>query len=859
HSDAGNVEEHDVITNNPTSEFVNTYGGGWLPTDPQRLNSNSVNMTGFPDGEFAIEGSTFDTSGCYNYNFRYTFNFHGRPAGDYGEIKTGYVWNLELYWARTDTIFSNKKTTYVRLGTDITVTDVRELNNTIAAKEAELADPNSHITDEYRQSTLQTLGSIPADMKDGSTFYTQAEVDAYTNALNGIVNDVADYSAYEEKYAEALTLINDNNANDKYNAAVFAEFVEDVTGLNNALNRGLPASQQAAVNTATRLIQAAIDKLLANPNLQDALEQAIADGLAALDPAQNGGKEFVDGTADALQQAIAAAQIVAAKTDATTAEQASAIAAINDAINGLIENADYSDYNDKKDEIEDILNNHSDEYDPAALAQLQDALTNVDNALDKDLPADNQADVDNAAGQLQDALDAVAPYRKADYTELDDAITAAQDALNDGNTYTAGTLAELQEKLAEAQAVPRDMTVGENGENQAVIDDAAQALNDALDALTVNSNPGAADYSELERQIARKEALNGDNYVSAAWNTVEQVYGTAMQVENMKNTPYGSKVPQNTIDQAANALKAALDALVAKADSSAYEAKKAEAEAVTNDDSTYDATAFAQYQQSVAEITQQVTDAGEIPDTDEGRAVYTAAITALQDAMAALEQNQNIFLTYVDEFGAELQKTPLLPGTPYGAVKDSAPTLPEDATFRYYGWQAEDGTLVTDDRTFDADATLTYAKEYKVLKPVENSTVTLVTDESAGIWYVYGVAPETNLDSVLAQFVNDNLTVVDVNGGDVAAMDEVGTGTAIAVTSGYDGTVYQTWRLVVMGDVNGDARVTAADYTASKAVSLGEQQYPDAAQFFFAANDMNDDGMIDVLDCTLIRRAQIDK
>lgn len=46
--------------------------------------------------------------------------------------------------------------------------------------------------------------------------------------------------------------------------------------------------------------------------------------------------------------------------------------------------------------------------------------------------------------------------------------------------------------------------------------------------------------------------------------------------------------------------------------------------------------------------------------------------------------------------------------------------------------------------------------------------------------------------------------------------------------------------------------MTDADYTASKTAALGEP-YPAAAQFFAAANDVNGDGVLDVLDCRLFK------
>ena len=53
---------------------------------------------------------------------------------------------------------------------------------------------------------------------------------------------------------------------------------------------------------------------------------------------------------------------------------------------------------------------------------------------------------------------------------------------------------------------------------------------------------------------------------------------------------------------------------------------------------------------------------------------------------------------------------------------------------------------------------------------------------------------------------------------------------------------------IVMGDVNGDGEITNEDYEISTSVNLGDSTHDEAYSFFFTANDMDADGVIDVLD-----------
>ena len=121
------------------------------------------------------------------------------------------------------------------------------------------------------------------------------------------------------------------------------------------------------------------------------------------------------------------------------------------------------------------------------------------------------AEVADAAQALRDAIDAL--VKRADKTELEAAINAAEDLREED--YTEESWMEMQEKLETAKEVM------ENPEaTQTQADDAAKALNDAVDALTV-------DKTALEEAMKTAEEAIGKEYIyqhDHTWNDFLAAY-----------------------------------------------------------------------------------------------------------------------------------------------------------------------------------------------------------------------------------------------------------------------------------------------------------------------------------------------
>ena len=149
-------------------------------------------------------------------------------------------------------------------------------------------------------------------------------------------------------------------------------------------------------------------------------------------------------------------------------------------------------------------------------------------------------------GEMNDAEGGdVTQSANLDTTELEKAILEAE-GLYESN-YTPKSYDALESALEDAKAVLADPAA-----TQSEVDAAAEALNAAIDALELKKS---VDTSALEKAVAKAEALNKDDYTSESYAAVEKA------LEEAKAVLADSDATQAEIDQAADALNSAMNAL----------------------------------------------------------------------------------------------------------------------------------------------------------------------------------------------------------------------------------------------------------------------------------------------------------
>ena len=135
-----------------------------------------------------------------------------------------------------------------------------------------------------------------------------------------------------------------------------------------------------------------------------------------------------------------------------------------------------------------------------------------------------------------------------DKTALNELI--AQVETMDETAYTGDSWSALEEALAAAKAA-----AAEDPTTQAAVDAAYEALKAAVEALVIR-----ADASELEALIAEADKLVEADYVSDTWPALAEA------LEDAKAVVANSNATEEEIQEAIDALKAAMEALVKRGD-----------------------------------------------------------------------------------------------------------------------------------------------------------------------------------------------------------------------------------------------------------------------------------------------------
>ncbi len=434
----------------------------------------------------------------------------------------------------------------------IPVSDFSQLEKAII--DAEAVDTQGYTAESVAalQQAIIDAKAVAAD-KNSTQEQIEQQIAALENAVNGLVVDKASLEALIAQCGE----LNEND----YTPASWAVLTDALAQANTVMENA-SATVEEVTNALNALTQAK-DALTAVADFSK-LEKAITDA-EAVDT-----QGYTAESVAALQQAIINAKTVAANKNSTQEQVDQQIAALENAVNGLVVDkaslealiAQCGEYNEEG-------------YTPASWTVLQNALAQANTVMDN--ASATVEEVANAMNTLTQAKDGLTPV--SDFSQLEKAIIDAEAVDTQG--YTAESVAALQKAIADAKAVAAD-----KNSTQEQIEQQITALENAVNGLAV-------DKSSLEALIAQCGEYTEEGYTPASWAVLQNALAQANTV--MENA-------SATVEEVANALNTltqAKDGLTPVSDFSQLEKAIIDAEAV--DTQGYTAESVAALQKAIAD------------------------------------------------------------------------------------------------------------------------------------------------------------------------------------------------------------------------------------------------------------------
>ncbi len=718
--------------------------------------------------------------------------------------------------------------------------DYTELKQVIAYAKEKFPTANIESDDVYN-AMLEALAKAEAIEPE--------LVKGVDNANQKIIDDAKEellYAIYYEYYdslsKEIINGNNENNGDKVYLDEDFDKFKEDyaaiVGKLENDVNDDSISNKDAFKDATTDLADA-------NTSLEEAKFVDLTEIKDTIEEAKEKTNEgYTDSSWNELQEAIKNAETlvstnpVQGENGSGTKEVEQANQAIKDALANLQIKADYSKLQKAMEDAENILNNTETTYTESSKKVVSEAYE-LANELDKDLPESEQARIDGIASELEKAVAEIKV--KADYSAVNSLIEQAREILNSTDVvYTDSSKSELKRNYDIAVALDKDLPESEQGTINSVISDLSAA---------VNGMKVKADYSALDEVVEKaKEALNRTDVKYTA-NT-EQILRDALTSAGDVNRDLSTD-DQKQIDDVVEIVKNATDMLTEAADLSKYKEaleKAAEILEGDNSDNRYDEEDFKNFVDIVIDASSLVgEDSNNIPKTEQDN--IDSATETIKNATEEIYNKRYIFVNFKGESN-EIYKpyrVPFSDELTFGDL-EGIPELPESDGFqKYIGWYYENNTTMklTDAITDDVDV-FCYEEEIKIVVKAESGAV---IDETKD--FFKGLKHGTTVENLKATLDNklDYIVIKNVEGNVVDNSALIATGMTIELVSRENNAVVnESVTVVVRGDINGDGLVNDDDYEKSRGMCLKTTEYTETEKAFFAANDTDGDGVLDVID-----------
>lgn len=399
------------------------------------------------------------------------------------------------------------------------------------------------------------------------------------------------------------------------------------------------------------------------------------------------------------------------------------------------------------------------------------------------------------------------------------------DAGNDGS-FTDASFNAAKDIV---YSVDTDIVYGVEYVDQDAVTAEMEKLNNALNALQ-----SKADYSQVDSLVAQIQDMLNASDVTYTQKSIDELNNALAQADALNKDLEANAANNATIQGVVEILQAAINGAQTKADYTEFDKVVEDLENIVNnpDDFVKESVDAAKDALEKAELN------SDLPATEQEK------LDAVTEELRQVVENAKEKADYDD----------------YDVAKDAADKLENDGSYDAEEFQKYKDAVEEIDNALSKD--LTKEKQDDV-DDATQALKDLRTELDATKGYEETIVdPETTVDSLVqdvvenSEYSSDEIIVQFKNylGEELASEAFVGTGSTMRVILKSTGELLEYKLFIVMGDVDGDGRITNADYEKSVNVALEEEEYSEEHSYFFIANDVEADGVIDVLDAFYIRR-----
>ncbi len=389
------------------------------------------------------------------------------------------------------------------------------------------------------------------------TRWTQEEIDEKAQLIRTTYKNLEKVAADVKALNEAIEKANEVVKSDDYkyltddSKEALDKALKEATDLDQG---SLKKDDQEKVDAIAKALEEAIKNVAIKDADYSKLKEALNKAKDVVDSANYKNNKYVDSTVKAFDEAYQEAKEV--KDNLNAKDQAiidAKVKILNNAINGLTvkpaKTDDLEDLIKKAEDVKDTTNYKNGNYSNAN--DLDKALTNAVKALKET----DQDKVDNAYKDLYNAINNL-KLKNADYKNLDKLLKKAEKITKSSNytnkKYTTDSLNAFKQAYKNAKAVDKDLKVT----SQAAIDAVADALEDAIDDLSVKDSDSVIVVGDNDNSNNNSNSSNGNKnntkikkyYVKSNGKTYNYYYTTKVVKEyvNRGSNPATSDDSNNT-------------------------------------------------------------------------------------------------------------------------------------------------------------------------------------------------------------------------------------------------------------------------------------------------------------------------